>query len=174
MKFSKSLVGAVLATAAIVAHAAIVPVVDGNWNQFYFGESGTSWLDDYIYNSPGNLSFSFTLTGPAVLKVTDAGFTGDIFQVFDNGNALGLTSAPNIANTGDMDVDFDSAYASNDWSHGEWMLSAGNHLITGLSTVSAFGAGVGAIRVNAVPEPSSSALVLCALGMIGLIARRRA
>jgi hypothetical protein len=175
MKLAKTLVAALLATAALVAQAdTVTNVTDGNWNQFFFGDNGSTWLDDYAFNDPGKLSFSIDLIGPAILKVTDAGFTGDIFQIFDNGIALGFTSAGNTANTADIDVDFDAAFAGSDWSHGQWALGAGSHLITGIATTSAFGAGAGAIQIATVPEPSSFALVLCGLGLIGLMAHRRA
>jgi hypothetical protein len=176
MKLAKALIASLLAAAALSAQAdTITPVTaDGNWNQFFFGDNASSWLDDYAYNAPGNLSFSVTLNGPGILNVTDAGLTGDIFQVFDNGIALGVTSAPNTTNSVDMNVNFDAAFASSDWSHGKWTLGAGSHLITGIATTSAFGSGTGAIQVIAVPEPTSYAMLMAGLGLIGLIARRRA
>lgn len=174
MKIAKTIVASLLAAAALTAQAdTITNVTDGTWNQFFFGDNGSTWLDDYAFNTPGKLSFSIELSGPAILKITDAGLTGDIFQIFDNGNALGFTSTANTANTGDIGVDYDAAFASSDWSHGQWALSAGTHLITGIATTSFYGAGDGAIQIASVPEPSSFALALCGLGLIGLMARRR-
>ena len=171
----KPLLVALLAAAALSAQAdTVTPIANQDWNQFFFAESGSSWLDDYAYNSPGKLSFSVDLSGPAVLKVTDLGLTGDIFQVFDNGHSLGFTSAPNKANTTDIGINFDAAFASSDWSHGQWTLGAGSHLITGIAYVSDLGAGIGGVQVAAVPEPSTYAMLLCGLGLVGLIARRRA
>jgi len=175
MKLAKALITSLLAAAALTAQAdTTTNVIDNNWNQFYFGVKDSSWLDDYAYNTPGNQSFSVTLSGPAILNVTDAGLTGDVFQVFDNGAKLGFTSAPNTGNSIDMGVNFDAAFASSDWSHGHWTLGAGNHLITGIVTNSPYSSGTGAIQILAVPEPSSYAMLFCGLGLIGLIARRRA
>ncbi|MQY50641.1 PEP-CTERM sorting domain-containing protein [Rhodocyclus tenuis] len=175
MKFAHSLIAVALSAAALSAHAdSVTPLTTPDWNTFYFADAGSHWLDDFAANAPGNLSFSLSLSGPAWLKVTDLGTTGDVFEVFDNGRSLGLTSAPQLANTQDIGIDFDAAFASRDWSHGQWLLGAGTHVITGLVSRSPVGAGIGGLQVTAVPEPDAYALLLAGLGLLGWAARRRA
>lgn len=174
MKLARSLIAAAITAVSVTVQAAdtVVPVVDNNWNQFFFGDAGSSWLNDYPFNDPGKLSFSVTLNGPAVLRVTDAGLAGDAFEVFDNGVLLGSTSTPLGTAADDANGDYAAAFASNKWSHGEWSLTAGTHVITGVTSISVFGAGEGAVQIAAVPEPGKVALMLAGLGLIGLITRR--
>lgn len=174
MKPAKPLIAAILATAALCAEADTVSQIStADWSSFYFAGSGSAWLDDYAFNAPGILSFSITLSGPAMLKVTDAGLSGDVFEVFDNGASLGYTSLPTPGGSADSGGDFDLALAGDEWSHGQWLLAAGSHLITGVASVSAYGAGVGGVQISAVPEPASLALLLGGLGLLGATARRR-
>jgi len=177
MKLAKALLASLLAAAALTAQAdTITPVTaDSNWNQFYYGDASTPWLDLSAFDSSAApVSFTITLQSAAQLNVTAAGYAGDVFQVFDNASSLGSTSTPTGTNTDYADLNFDQAFSSNKWSHGSWTLSAGTHTITGLVTISALQAGAGAIQVIAVPEPTSYAMLMAGLGLIGLIARRRA
>ncbi len=142
---------------------------DGSWNSFYFGDVGSTLLDDFAFNSPNEQAFSFTLTRDGVLRVTDAGLPGDQFQIVLNGSPLGNTSSV-AAGSADQGVDFAGAYVNPLFSHGEWSLHAGSYTVRGVVLASPDGAGIGALAV-AVPEPTSLALLL---GGLALLARRRA
>lgn len=186
---------AALFAACGAAHAASTSASlapNAGWKSFYFDNTvnATQWLDNAIVNP---VSFDFTLSAAAVLNVVEGGFGGTQFEVFANGQSLGLTSVPG-ANTGlnaDLSADisahgpnygdnhFDTAFADADgFSKGSFLLKAGTYHVTGTfdsAAATAFGAGVGAVELVSapVPEPETYALLLAGLGVIGAIARRR-
>ena len=162
MKFKGLL--AVLAVCAAAAtgtpaQATAISVGDG-WHAFDFGGEGSSWSDD----------FSFTISQPTYLRVTDAWQAGDQFDV----TGLGPTSVP----TGLGDQIFGNPYpAFNDpagrWSRAVFLLAAGVYDITGTVLVSPFGSGTGYVQlVSAVPLPAALPLVGFALAGLGGIGRR--
>jgi hypothetical protein len=170
-------------TALAPAHAASLPA-DGSWASFTVDGNlppySLGWIDDAY----APLSFSFTVADgyEATLTVVDAGFTGDRFDVSDNGLLLGTTSvAPNGDVSGASVVDFSAALANPDFSRGIYTLGAGNHSITGLLTTStsdSFGplnATLGGVQltVSAVPEPATLGTLLAGLGLFGFVLRRR-
>ena len=175
MKLLRSLIAATPAAASLTAQAADTntAVTDTGWYAFFHGDVGSAWLNDYAFNDPGMQSFSFSLSGPATLRVAEGGLAGDAFKVFDNGVLLGSTSSPTGGATDDAGVNFDAAMSGSKWSHGEWLLGAGQHVITGLASASPYAAGTGALQVVAVPEPVNYALFLAGLGLIGFVANRR-
>lgn len=165
----RTLVAAALAALALNAHAVSVPT-DGSWITFDFDGAGSSVYD----LSSLDTGFSFTLAQSSVLRVVDAGFSGDQFSFFANGNALGLTTAPTAQGPGEDPV-FDIATLLGDsrFSQGSWTLAAGSYTITGVATTSPFDGGIGYLSVAAVPEPETYALFLAGLALIGTGARRR-
>lgn len=181
-RFAVSLCVIVAATLSAGVHATTVSA-DGsnlfNWLPFDVDDftalnSGLDWIDI------GNGSkLNFTLTGPAILKVVDSGFAGDVFEVFDNGISLGTTSvATNTFDTfalGTTQTDFDLAFADARFSKGEYLLGAGSHSITGLlsSTTVPFNATVGGIQVSVVPLPPAIFALLSGLGLFAGFLRRR-
>ena len=182
MSKNKFLLAAVLMSALYGQAQASTLVADGAWNAFDVDElssvsTGLEWID-----LDGNaLSFDFTLSGSAYLKVVDAGFAGDRFNVYDNGTLLlGETSAAFNTYPASVGVDFDAAYASSLYSHGLFLLGAGSHTITGLLSQSAldgdsnpFNATVGAVSLTAVPVPAAAWLYLTGTALMGFISRRR-
>jgi hypothetical protein len=113
------------------------------------------------------------------LTVVDAGFSGDRFQIFDNGVSLGLTGAAVNSYPNSIGLDFDAALSNSNFSRGIFSLGAGNHSITGLLSVSALddssaplNATVGGLNITPVPEPETYALMLAGLALVA--ARRRA
>ena len=146
---------------------------DGSWQSFFFdGVVGSPFLDDYAFNDPSALSFSITLNGPAWLRVTDAGTPGDRFSISVDGVHLGNTGTP-TGSSSNFTVDFDEAMASNAWSHGSWLLSAGTHVITGSVLEAPIGPGFGGLQVAAVPEPETWAMMVAGLGLVVAAAKRR-
>jgi hypothetical protein len=186
----------VLATLAAPSHATTVNLAaDGQWNVFNVNDLdaqsfGVEWIDNNDSLSPDfgtPLDFAFTIASGFIgtLRVVDAGFAGDTFQVTNFGALLGSTSAvplQDVATAPDLGWDFDAALADAAFSHGEFTLGAGSYRINGLlgQSVTSFGqplnATVGALSLNiapAVPEPSTWAFCLGGLGLMAFVARRR-
>lgn len=167
MKPVRTLLAAAIAAFAFNAHAVSIST-DGSWNTFDFDAVGSSLYDFDSLDT----SFTFTLNQASLLRVVDAGFSGDQFTIVANGSNLGTTSAPTVQ---EIDSIFDAATAWNDarFSKGTWNLAAGSYTITGTATLSPFDSGIGYLSVTAVPEPESYAMLLAGLGLMGAIARRR-
>jgi hypothetical protein len=173
-------------TFALPAHAGNVPLsADNQWNLFSVDSAlapSLSWIDDG--GSP--LSFDFDIAAGFVgtLSVVDAVFGGDTFKVTNFGNLLGSTSSVPLADIGsavDHGYDFDAAFADSSFSHAVFTLGAGSYRIGGLLDQSLLFDGqrldatAGALRLSVapIPEPSTYALLLAGLGVVGLLARRR-
>jgi len=162
-----------LAPALPAAASTIDISADGAWHNFYFDETaGSAFLDDFAFNNPDTLSFNLSLSGPAWLRVADIGLAGDRFSLFANGASLGATSVPTGDDT-NFTLDFEQAMGSDVWSHGSWLLAAGDYTITGSVLSAPFGPGTGGLSVSAVPEPGSAALLLAGCGLLAAIRRRR-
>ena len=170
MKPVRALIAASLAALALNAHAVDVPT-DGSWVEFDFDAQGSS-LYDLISN---DTTFTFTVSQNSVLRIVDAGFSGDRFSITVSSLGTTLTSAP-VAQDVSEDPVFDAAtlWADSRFSKGSWALGAGTYTVTGVATASPFEGGFGYLSVTAVPEPESFAMLLAGLGLVGAIARRRA
>ena len=148
---------------------------DGSWSVFDVDVlfAGTdAWID----LAGGLLAFSFTTTGPMRLDVVDGGFSGDVFEIFDQGQSLGFTGLAGGSYPESLGLDFDAAWITPSYSQGSFVLEAGTHLITGRLAVSArddaglaLDATVGALRVTPVPEPDDWLLMLAGLGIMGFV-----
>jgi hypothetical protein len=173
-----------LLAAAAAAQATTVQPGLGQWVAFDVDEqtaasSGLEWID---ISDGSLLSFSFSIATPTWLRVVDAGYAGDSFNVQVNGQTWSTSdvgggsvgSAPNVG------VNFDAAWANPAYSRGAWLLSApGDYTVTGslLHSVGLDGtplnATVGAVMLAPVPEPAAWALMLAGLAAVGVVARRR-
>jgi hypothetical protein len=190
MEHRHLLAAGLLALAAMgSAHATDVTLTpNGAWNEFFvvdpafnLGNTDLSWID---INDYSKISFSFTVAAGfhATVTVVDGAFSGDVFTVSANGAALGNTSA--AANSYPVStLDYDAALASADFSRGVYGFHAGSYTVTGALFASALdGDGlplnttVGALKLEIapVPEGSTLAMLLAGLGVVGLLARRRA
>ena len=170
--------------AALPAHATTVSLApDATWHAFDVSDvlsenQGLGWFD---FNSPTGEALQFTIdvaAGQSVkLTVTDAGFAGDVFEIFDNGLSLGLTSSVPADGAGvDVGLNFDAALGNASYSRGFFYLGAGSHTITGFlsqSAVDAINSTVGAISATPVPLPASVLLLFSGGGLMSLFARRR-
>jgi len=187
---NKQLMAAALAAAAVIAapaHATSVALAaDGGWNEFNVDSflaqgGGTGWIDEDYAGDNSALSFTFTIAQGmhGTLSVVDAGFAGDTFSVTNFGTTIGATSGVAAGtSSGPTEFDFDAAFANPAYSHGVFTLGAGTYSISGSLLQSVDGdldSTNGAVRlsVSAVPEPSSTALMLGGFAALALLARRR-
>lgn len=164
---------------------------NSGWQGFSFDSFVSDrWLDDASVTQA--ISFDFTLTSAAVLHVTEAGFGGNQFRVFANGQSLGFTSASAASTGWDLNgnpngtlyydrnaTDYAAAFAdANGYAKGSFTLSAGTYHLTGTfdaSLPTSIGAGFGAVELVSapVPEPQTYAMLLAGLGLMAVVARRR-
>jgi hypothetical protein len=185
-------------TVSVSAQAAtVIPVqADGQWHSFTVDAQSTadgrlSWIDTDYNAAAGNasdVSFSFTLSGPAVLRVVDLFAAGDMFNVHVSGSAGSIDLSSSLVSPHDLNdasLPFaDTAEAAwsqaADFSRLAWTLSApGTYTVSGslLQSVTLDGNAIhstaGAVSVTAVPEPSSLSMALAAFGLVVFLFRRR-
>jgi hypothetical protein len=167
-------VAALLAAGDPARLAAQQPLALGSWSPF-------EWLDGIGAVDGGGFRVGAT-TQRIRLWVTDAGFTGDAFNVSVNGALRGAT--PSVLagiNTGALTGE--AAWADPRLSKVELLLDPGQYTVTlatrELSPGLTFGTGF--IRADlvpdlgtTVPEPSSAALIAGGLAGMALVLRRRA
>jgi hypothetical protein len=180
--------------------ATVIPVqADGQWHSFTVDAQSTadgrlSWIDTDYNAAAGNasdVSFSFTLTGPAVLRVVDLFAAGDMFNVHVSGSTGSIDLSSSLVSSHDLNdasLPFantaDEAWSqAADFSRLEWTLSApGTYTVSGslLQSVTLDGNAInstaGAVSVEsitAVPEPSSLSMALAAFGLVVFLFRRR-
>jgi hypothetical protein len=171
------------------AQATNVTVLAGSgWKDFFvadpafnLGNTDFSWVDP---NDFSKNVYSFTVAAGfyGTLTVVDAGFSGDVFSVVSNGSPLANTSAA-VNSYPSAEGDYDLALANSNFSHGVYGFGPGTYTVTGAlfssaldDTGAALNATVGALKfdVAAVPEASTVAMLMAGLGVVGLLARRRA
>ncbi|MFN3938788.1 MAG: VPLPA-CTERM sorting domain-containing protein [Gemmobacter sp.] len=152
------------------------------WYHFGFGQTGSALVSGAggftpMVNPPTiaapDTPWTFSLTRAAVLRVVDGFLSGDRFEMFNFGVSLGLTSEPERdANCG---ADLTCALSDARFSQGSFMLAAGDYEITGIVVDSPFGGGAGAFIVEtaAIPLPAGIFLLGGALGLLGVVRRRR-
>src|SRR6266705_2363474 len=148
MKSIRGFLAALFAACAFLSvNASAGPIAVGPWFEFGFGAAGTA-LTSGVGTVPGvnppttfldNPPWTFTCTTSCWLVVTDAFLSGDRFQFFDNLASIGLTSVPVLGS--DCGNNVLGCLGNAAFSHGLFALTAGAHSITGIVTVSPFGAG---------------------------------
>jgi hypothetical protein len=147
-----------LAAIAGTAQADVALSLVDTWYGFSWYDGVGSW--DY------NGAFTFSVTSPAKLDVTDSSYNGERFGVYDGGSLIGTTSVPD--NTGWWTSNPDQAFANPLWSSGTFGMAAGSHAITfQIIDVSSWsiGGGTASLRLEAVPVPVPGAFLLGGLGL---------
>ena len=167
----------------------------GAWQEFNVSDTdaldhGVGWIDFANSNSTSfgsPLSFTFTIAAGEVgsFTVVDGSFAGDTFKLTNFGSDIGATSAvaPTVYSSApDTGNNFDAALTNPAFSSTVLTFGAGSYSISGrldqsvtMDGVSPLNATLGAVRLTVapIPEPSTYALLLGGLGLVGLLARRR-
>ena len=176
----RSIFKGLLAAAALGALASgpamaniVVPLTSGGgWTEFSFGPAG-SFIQDH--NTGDTLDFTFTLTKPDVVRLTDGFQGGDQFEIFINNADAGPSSAstPGFLFAGDCwtCAFYDPAYSAG-FTRASFDLGPGTYDIEGIAIQSPYGAGDGAISLGAVPEPATWAMMLTGFFGLGAALRR--
>ena len=119
--------------------------VDGSWILFSFTGAGV----------PATGCFPCTFTagpGGVNISVADCCLNGDVFEVFDFGGSIGVTSA--VAASGSCGFDPDVCFADPLSSSGTFFVGPGDHSITITPTLSPFFSGAAWFRLEAKPDPT--------------------
>ncbi len=182
------LAAAILTTSAAAVEAspvfysqAIQISADNQWHAFDVDELLSNSENLPWINLDGeSIGFEFTLNQAAYLSVVDAGFAGDSFTIYDNGELLGQTSTAVNNYPDSIGLDFDSAISNDNYSRGIYLLNPGVHNVYGILSQSALddlqdplNATVGAVRLTAVPLPAAFWLFSAGLTLTGLMSRRK-
>ena len=177
----KVIIGTVLSLFAFNVIAATAYLPNSGWQEI-------SWVDpnsgNYDVNAEGAFSFTVTENQNPVLTVTDSGWNGERFEVFNYGTYMGLWSPMPSSPSGSVwTSSYDTAITSSQWSTGVWNLAAGDYELTfRLQRWWLNGddippeTWVAAFKVDVNPVPIPSAAWLFGSGLLGLIglARRKA
>ncbi len=141
--------------------------IDSGWDEFSFLDVG----------SAASKIYDFTVTTAATLKITDAFFSGDRFEVILNGVSQGLTSSP-VQGTTSIGVNYTGASTNPDYSSWAQYLTAGVYslkLIVAQRSGTANNWHIGAVRLDTapVPLPAAGLMLFGALGSVAALRRRR-
>jgi len=139
----------------------------------------TGWQTFNIKNIAGasaTKSFTFTLTGYALLTITDGYLSGDRFQLLANNVSRGLTSLP-AAIGAKIGNKWTLASTNSDFSHRSYKFGPGTYTIDLLLAKLSPDLGtyhIGAMRLDttSVPVPAAGLMLLTALGAAGAMRKR--
>jgi hypothetical protein len=152
---------------------AIVPITDGGgWNEFFFLAPGSN-----LQTLGGaTIDFTFTLTHPDVLRITDGFQGGDQFDLMINSVDKGPTSASVLGFAGTAGSCWTCAYYNptygDAYTHGAYVLGPGSYVVTGIALQSPQFDGAGALALGAIPEPATWAMMLAGFLGLGAVMRR--
>jgi hypothetical protein len=163
-----------------VAVAQADPVNPNTWYGFNFGAAisdafaGPSGIN---YSSAPDAPWTFTSIGGARVTITDGFIEGDIFTLYDNGNAIGSTTF--VVNTGTDSGATDpvTALTIPGLSHGFFSLGPGSHSLIIQIVQNATGYPNGGtawfeVQNCTCPAPLPTTSLLLGSGLLGLAGLR--
>jgi hypothetical protein len=174
MKLLRVLCLSLLLTAASSTLLAGPIDVDAGWYGFCFGGAGsgaTTGCQNQGVGETGN-TITFQSTLPMIFQITDAFQYGDSFDVYVD-SVLTLQT-PSVPIADGIVTDPDLAWADPGYSKGSILLAPGAYTVEVFVRDSPFQGGGAYLRVDAVPEPGTWALLASGVGLIYLFRRRRA
>lgn len=160
------------------------PINQNTWYQFASAGAGIAAtgcdpadpLGPFCLSSSGTPTefadappWTFTVLETSFFTVTDVFGAGDVFEVFDFGTSLGVTSLPGQGNCFDDPV---PCLANPTISHRTFVVGAGNHQISITPAASPFGESTGHFILTATPEPGTWLTLAAGLSALGLRRRR--
>ncbi len=182
LRFAASRIALVAATFVVCSPAHAGAISLGDWHEFSFTRPGVAAVGCAPADPAGNFCipssgtpssfldappWTFTSALDMVLAVTDAFLSGDRFSILDFNSPIQLTSAPVLgADCGDDPV---VCLATPGMSTAILKLTAGPHSLTIVPTASDGGSAF--LKVSAVPEPATYALM--SAGIVLLLTMER-
>jgi hypothetical protein len=138
--------------------------------------AGSGWQDDQINSAATpsvNSAWTFTVGTAAVFSVVDCCVVGDVYKLFDGGMNL-LATSTFYAGTGIQSTgSYGSYWTDANYSKLAYSVGPGSYSFTIEGDgVGGLPAGLG-VRLDAVPEPATWALMLMGFGGMGLMLRGR-
>ena len=168
MKFASIKALAVAATMLSAGSASAVTLnLDSGYSPFAFGAVGTM----------AKRTFTFTLTGYAVLSLIDGFVSGDRWQVFVNNVSFGLSSIP-VSGASSVGGKYAVAATNPNFSSFMHRFGPGTYKITMLvkqrsGTDTRDHLGAARLDTAQVPVPAAGLMLISALGAAGALRKRR-
>lgn len=137
--------------------------VDGNWRHFTWSGGPGTWND----GGP----FTYVSAAWTQLTLTDVAYSGDRFEVYNNGLLIGTTSVP-TSNPRYSATCFDYCSENDHWSSGVYVLAPGSQSLTfkTIQCAQEYIDGNAYFRIETTVEPLApvvAAPTTLVLGMLG-------
>ena len=184
LRFAASRIAFVAATFVVCSPAQAGSISLGDWHEFSFTSPGVAAVGCAPADPAGNFCipssgapssfldappWTFSSAVDTILSVTDAFLSGDRFSILDFNSPIQLTSAPVPGvDCGDDPV---VCLATPGMSSAILKLASGPHSLTIVPTAADGGSAF--LKVSAVPEPGTYALMTAGIALLLTIKRVR-